>query len=153
MRKAALLSLGLSLFLAGCLHAPDAATAVAAAPLDPRLATILRPGDIVDIEVAGEFDISGPFPVEPDGTLPLPLIGSIPAAGSTMASFQDELRKRLVAGYFRNPVLTATLVGRAPAPAAVADWVSPPPLRQSEAAPDNAALAAPVPALRITSEQ
>jgi len=150
MRKAALLSLGMSLFPLGCLHAPDPGTATAARPPDAALAYTLRPGDVLAIEIAGEADMSGQYPVEWDGTVPLPLIGSIPAAGMTMASFQDELRKRLVAGYFRNPVVSANLVARPPA--ATAQWISPP-LRQSELSSDNAAPSATVPELRINSEQ
>jgi len=148
MRKAALLSLGMSLFLLGCLHAPD--PGVAALPLDPAMATILKPGDLLAIEIAGDADMSGRYPVEWDGTVPLPLIGSIPAAGMTMASFQDELRKRLVAGYFRNPVVSANLVARAPA--ATAGGAAPP-LRQSELSSDTPAPSAGVPELRITSAQ
>lgn len=152
MRKGALLTLGLSLFLFGCLHAPDPQ---AAAPGQP-MAYTLKPGDIVDIEIAGDADMSRQYPIDVDGTIALPLIGSIPAAGSPVAVFQEELRKRLLAGYFRNPVVSATLVGHIPlAPAqaqAQAQWTAPP-LRQSEVSADNVPAAAAIPALRVTSEQ
>jgi polysaccharide export outer membrane protein len=146
MRKAALLPLGMLLFLSGCLHSPDPGMATATLPAVP--AYTLRPGDVLDIEIAGEADMSGQFPIEWDGTIALPLIGSLPAAGSTAASFQEELRKRLLAGYFRNPVLTASLVPRP----TTAQWTSPP-LRQSELSPDNAVPSMAIPELRVTSEQ
>lgn len=149
MRKAALLSVGLSLFLPGCIHAPDPQ---AAAPLPGQpMAYTLKPGDILDVEIAGDADMSRQYPIDVDGTIALPLIGSIPAAGSTVAGFQEVLSKRLLAGYFRNPVVSATLVGHIPLALAPAPWSSPP-LRQSELAPDKVAAAA-IPALRVTPEQ
>jgi polysaccharide export outer membrane protein len=151
MRKAALLSLGMSLLLFGCLHSPD--PGIAALPPDAAPPYTLRPGDVVDIEIAGEAEMSGQFPIEWDGTIALPLIGSLPAAGSTVASFQEELRKRLLADYFRNPVLTASLVATAARPAPVpAQWTSPS-LRQSELSTDNAVPSTAIPELRVSSEQ
>jgi Polysaccharide biosynthesis/export protein len=152
MRKAALFSLGLSLFLLGCLHAPDPQV-TAPMPGQP-MAYTLKPGDILDIEITGDADMSRQYPIDVDGTIALPLIGSIPAAGSSVAVFQEELRKRLLAGYFRNPAVSASLVGHIPlAPAqAQAQWTAPP-LRQSEVSADNVAASAATPALRVTSEQ
>jgi hypothetical protein len=116
------------------------------------LAYTLKPGDILAIEIAGDADMSRQYAVEEDGTIALPLIGSIPAADESVAVFQEELRKRLVAGYFRNPVVSATLVGRIPLAQAQAQWTSPP-LRQSDVSPDHVAASAAIPALRVTSEQ
>jgi len=145
MRKEAFLSLGICLFVLGCLHAPDPGTQVPAA-----LGYTLKPGDILSVEIAGDADISRQYPIEEDGTVALALIGSIPAAGSTVASFQEELQKRLVADHFKNPVVTASLVASAPLDSA--QWSSPP-LRQSELSPDNSSTSAVIPELRITSVQ
>src|SRR5580704_17682561 len=82
MRKAALFSLGLSLFLLGCLHAPDP-QATAPMPGQP-MAYTLKPADILDIEITGDADMSRQYPIDVDGTIALPLIGSIPAAGSSV---------------------------------------------------------------------
>jgi len=65
-------------------------------------ALTLQPGDVVKVTVWREPDLSGEFPVDPDGVVVLPMIGPQPAAGVPLR----QLRDRLVGLYqanLRNP--------------------------------------------------
>lgn len=55
----------------------------------------LAPGDRIAVQVFGQTDMSGQFDVNADGSVSMPLIGSVPAAGRTVAAFSDDLRARL----------------------------------------------------------
>ncbi len=87
----------------------------------PVQADSLRPGDGIHITVTGEDELSGGFIVNSDGTVRLELLGPVPAAGLTPAAFQEDLRRRLAAGYLKAPQVAVTRI----APQA------PPPLRPS----------------------
>jgi protein involved in polysaccharide export with SLBB domain len=68
----------------------------------------LAPGDLITITVLGEPQLSGDQIIAPDGTVRLPLIGAIPAAGLTL----DELTNRLTQAlqrFLRDPKVTVTL--------------------------------------------
>jgi polysaccharide export outer membrane protein len=92
----------LCLALAGCswLEAP--------APIPPpaRPAAVgdaLKPGDALRITVAGEDELSGAFAVSSDGDIRMELLGAVKAAGLSPAGLEEDLRRRLAAGYLRNP--------------------------------------------------
>ncbi|MGF1511477.1 MAG: polysaccharide biosynthesis/export family protein [Myxococcota bacterium] len=55
----------------------------------------LRERDTVTVQVRGQENLSGDFLVRADGTLLLPVVGSIPALGQTPAEVQATLTKRL----------------------------------------------------------
>lgn len=55
----------------------------------------LAPGDKIAVMVYGQTDMSGQFDVNADGNVSLPLLGSVPAAGRTIADFMGDLRTRL----------------------------------------------------------
>jgi protein involved in polysaccharide export with SLBB domain len=56
---------------------------------------ILRPGDVLQIEIPGEIDFESPFKVTRDGALNLPEVGKVSIAGKTLQQVNDELAKRL----------------------------------------------------------
>jgi polysaccharide export outer membrane protein len=62
-------------------HAPY--TWVQSLPRDPSPVnvTTINPGDLVDVRVFGQPDVSSKGVVRPDGTLTLPLLGQVPVAG------------------------------------------------------------------------
>lgn len=78
-------------------------------PPAPRT-EILERGDTLFVRVAGEESLSGVYPVRPDGTVWMDLIGALPAAGVALPAFQESLRQRLAAGYLRQPVVDVTRV-------------------------------------------
>lgn len=65
--------------------------------------------DVLTIQVFDQADLGGKYAVEADGTFSFPLIGRIKAAGFTIRQFEDELRKKLADGYFRNPQVTVAV--------------------------------------------
>lgn len=65
--------------------------------------------DVLTISVFDEPSLSGKYAVELDGSLSFPLIGRVKAAGMSLRDFETDLRKRLAAGYFRNPKITVAI--------------------------------------------
>jgi protein involved in polysaccharide export with SLBB domain len=110
-----LVCLGLALLPGGCLwlggEIPPATSAQEPAE------TLLQAGDELAITVAGEAELSGVFSVKDDGTVRMELLGSVPVAGLSVTELQRELRRRLLAGYLRDPqvrVQRAALFAAAP---------------------------------------
>jgi len=66
----------------------------------------LGPGDLIEVKVFRENDLSGLFQVAPDGTIDFPLIGTLQVAGSTAPEVASTIRQRLGDGYLRNPHVT-----------------------------------------------
>jgi polysaccharide export outer membrane protein len=65
---------------------------------DPRKQEfILGPSDVLRINVWHNPDLSGDATVRPDGTISLPLLGDVRAAGRTAADVRAEISKRLQA--------------------------------------------------------
>jgi polysaccharide export outer membrane protein len=63
---------------------------------DPRKTEfVLGPSDVIHINVWKNPDISGDTVVRPDGTITLPLVGDIRAAGRTPAEIRKEITQRL----------------------------------------------------------
>ncbi len=77
-------------------------------------ATISKPiaaGDRLAVVVAGETDLSGTYQVMPDGTVVLPLVGSVRAQGFSPDKFAEILTETLKDGYLVDPKITITTTG------------------------------------------
>tara|TARA_R110000850_G_scaffold8214_4_gene30571 strand:- start:3437 stop:4270 length:834 start_codon:yes stop_codon:yes gene_type:complete len=102
----------------------------------PRMAqsedVLLKEGDIVNVTVFGEPSISGVFTVGPNGTVALPLLGSVEAIGRSAADLGGEIEARLESSYIRDaqvvvalakeselPPQTVTVIGQVTAPGRV----------------------------------
>ncbi len=73
---------------------PDPGNA-AVAPMPGTSADyMLQPGDKLSVNVLGADHLSGEFPVGGDGTVELPMIGQMPAAGRNVTDIQNELVAR-----------------------------------------------------------
>lgn len=73
---------------------PDSGNA-AMAPMPPTSGDyLLQPGDKLSVNVLGADHLSGEFPVGGDGTVELPMIGQMPAAGRNVNDIQNELVAR-----------------------------------------------------------
>jgi polysaccharide export outer membrane protein len=68
----------------------------------------IGPGDILNISVWREPDVSGTVPVRPDGKISLPLLGDVPAAGSTPAKLAATITERL-RQYLNDPRVTVVV--------------------------------------------
>lgn len=74
---------------------------VRAAPASQEV-YLLGPGDTIEVAIFGEPDLSRTVTIRPDGTVALPLIGEIKAAGKTTAQLAAEL-VNLYRKYLRSP--------------------------------------------------
>ena len=97
-------TLGLALVLCSTFMAGAAETA--AAPESYQL----FPGDLVDVRVFAQPDLSTPIRVPRHGGVDFPLIGSLePVAGRTIQELTAEIARRLRDGYLRQPTVSATV--------------------------------------------
>ena len=65
--------------------------------------------DVLLITMWDQPDLSGKFNVDSDGTFVFPLIGRVRSGGLTLRDVEAELKKRLAAGYFKNPQLSVAV--------------------------------------------
>jgi len=65
--------------------------------------------DVLTIQVFDQPDLGGKYTVEADGTFSFPLIGRVKAGGMSLRAFENELKKKLADGYFRNPQVTVAV--------------------------------------------
>lgn len=104
----AILAVGLQ--LGGCLtdYGPVVTDAVPVAPY--RVASALQTGDQLKIIVFGEDSLSGIYDISPAGTISMPLVGPIMAAGRTTADVERALTKAYTSGKFlQEPKITVTV--------------------------------------------
>jgi polysaccharide export outer membrane protein len=66
----------------------------------------LGPGDVVEIRVYGEPDLSGTFDVGTDGHINFPLIGLVQVRGIAPPAVRNEIQRRLADGYLKQPSVT-----------------------------------------------
>lgn len=86
---------------------------------------LLGPGDQLTISVAGVTELDRERIVLPDGTILLPLIGAVPAAGRTLAEFEQDVTRRL-SFYIVEPVVEVNLDTLRPVVVTVAGEVNRP---------------------------
>ncbi len=93
----------LMLPLVGCPRGGGGA-AVASPPSDVATDTSLGPGDVFDVMVYGEKDLSGTYRVDTDGTILFPFVGRVKADGLQPNALAEVLARRLEeGGYLRSP--------------------------------------------------
>lgn len=69
----------------------------------------LGPGDVVDVRVYQDKELSGTFQVSPEGAMDYPLLGTLNVKGKTPSQLADTIRKGLADGYLRNPYVTVNV--------------------------------------------
>jgi polysaccharide export outer membrane protein len=80
----------------------------------PDAAYRLGSGDKLHITIFNQTDFNGDYEIDSSGNVQLPLIGSFPAAGMTVAEFQKALTAKLSEGYFVNPNITVAVLNYRP---------------------------------------
>lgn len=66
--------------------------------------TTLGPGDVFEVSVYGEKELSGKYKVAKDGSIDFPLIGRVVVAGKEPTEVSDDISERLLEGQIlRNP--------------------------------------------------
>lgn len=73
----------------------------------------IAPLDLLQISVFQVTELSGPFRVDAQGRIQLPLVGSIEASGKLPGELADELERQLGARYLRSPDVTVTVAEQA----------------------------------------
>ena len=69
----------------------------------------LGSGDVFEVRVFRETDLSGLFQVGPDGTIDFPLLGTLRVEGLTASEVAAGIRDGLAKGYIRVPYVTVTV--------------------------------------------
>lgn len=103
-----LVVLAMLLLGVACASAPAQTTAVppaavSAAPSTTALSYRLGTGDKLRVIVFGEEKLSGEFVVDGTGMVALPLIGSVPALGSSARDLEAKIADSLRGRYIANP--------------------------------------------------
>ena len=103
--------------LAGCSGTPTYPPApIFADPpvhVDPRISGwnyLLGPGDSVNVFVWRNPDVSGSFPIRPDGKMTMNLIEDLQAAGKTPTQLARDIEKAL-SKYIQEPIVTVIVAG------------------------------------------
>lgn len=78
------------------------------APVDDTY--VLGVGDRVAVNVYGETDLSREYSINPDGTIQVPLIGTVKAQGLTIQQLTAQVRAGLANGFLRNPSVTGMVL-------------------------------------------
>ena len=65
--------------------------------------------DLVAVTVWNQPSLSGKFTVDADGTLAVPLVGRVPAAGRTVRDLERLLVEKLADGFLKNPDISITI--------------------------------------------
>lgn len=69
----------------------------------------LGAGDVIEVRVYQEKELSGLYRLGPDGRFGFPLVGEVEAAGLTPGQLADTLVTRLRDGYLRDPQVSVFL--------------------------------------------
>ena len=77
-------------------------------------AYLLGSGDQISVEVVGYPEFVDTHTILPDGTISLPLIGSVQASGNTLSSLSQVIQNRLGSAYLVNPVVDLSLLSLRP---------------------------------------
>lgn len=89
-----------------------AAAPAAQAETTPDTASIQRTlgvGDVIDIRVFQEADLTGSFRISEEGTIDYPFCGRLKASGLSQGALADRLTTCLKDGYLKNPQVTVFL--------------------------------------------
>lgn len=84
------------------------------------------PADTLAIQVYDEEDLSGPFVVEEDGSIDVPLLGKVAVEGMTPTQIDDTLTSQLAARFLVNPQVSVRVTEFASRPVQILGAVKKP---------------------------
>jgi polysaccharide export outer membrane protein len=102
-----LVAAGLVIMLAGCATKSD----IPVVPMDTRAPAheyLIGPGDMVNINVWRNPEVSQSVPVRPDGKITTPLVEDLPASGRTATQLARDIEK-VLGKYIQQPVVTVVV--------------------------------------------
>lgn len=71
---------------------------------------LLGPGDTVSVFVWGNPEVSGSFPIRPDGKMTMNLAEDLPASGKTSSQLARDIEK-ILSRYIQDPIVTVIVSG------------------------------------------
>lgn len=80
-----------------------------APPIRPPDADTLGRGDVLEVKIFGEPDLSGSHKVRSDGTIALPLVGKLAVKGMNPEQVADAVRAAYRNGFLNDPEVTVTV--------------------------------------------
>lgn len=99
------LALALLLATGGLLSTPPAAAQL------PNSGYQLGPEDQIEVVVFGQPDMTVRTRIKSDGTITVPLVGSVPAAGQNVQSLAADIARRLQSGgYLKSPLVNVEIL-------------------------------------------
>jgi polysaccharide export outer membrane protein len=99
-----------TLTLAACTTTPVYPPAPAKAASATDWFYLLGPGDTVNVFVWGSPEVSGSFPIRPDGKMTMNLAEDVQASGKTTSQLARDIEK-LLGRYIQDPVVTVIVSG------------------------------------------
>jgi len=108
--KRTLLALALAASLGGCANAPLYPPAPVKAQSAADWMYLLGPGDSINVFVWGNPEVSGSFPIRPDGLVTMNLVEDLKASGKTTSQLAREIEK-ILSRYIQDPVVTVIVAG------------------------------------------
>jgi polysaccharide export outer membrane protein len=108
--KRFLLPLLLAGLLTACANEPVYPPAPAKASGAADWMYLLGPGDSINVFVWGNPEISGSFPIRPDGRVTMNLVEDLPASGKTTSQLAREIEK-VLSRYIQDPIVTVIVAG------------------------------------------
>ena len=91
------------LVLAACSHGPVYNPSLGDLMKEASARGALGPGDVFEVRVWREQDLSGPFQVSPGGTVDFPLLGTLKLADMDSSHVATTIREGLARGFLRDP--------------------------------------------------
>jgi len=99
-----------ALLLVSCGSTVPPSDAATAANTQPPQDTTLGPGDVFDVRVFGEEDLSATYRVASNGSIDFPLIGTVVVLGMTPSNVKQLLESKLIEGEFLKKPQVSILV-------------------------------------------
>lgn len=93
----------IALLAVGCASTPEAPPPSPTHSTAPVDALALGVGDVVEVRVFREPDLTGVYVVDQDGGIDFPLIGRVTLLGRKAKGVEDEVRARLADGFLVEP--------------------------------------------------
>lgn len=100
----------LLVFLSACSSKPVYPPAPAKADGGADWMYLLGPGDSVNVFVWGNPEVSGSFPIRPDGKITMSLVEDLPVTGKTPTQLAREIEK-VLGKYIQDPIVSVTVGG------------------------------------------
>lgn len=102
--------LGMSMARAQAPASAAPAGDAAAPPVTVSSTYTLSPYDVIDVSVYNEDDLRTRAKLGADGTVLLPLIGTVSLAGKTVTEANELIQKRYAAGFVKDPHILLTVI-------------------------------------------